>query len=65
MLNGIRFTGRLCLLVLCAFFIEGMLTMGSVFKFETYTALGWIFQSLVFCCIVWATAEWTVAENEQ
>jgi hypothetical protein len=46
-------------------FLEGMLTLGGAFRFEEYTAIGCVFQALVFCCLVWATAEWTIAENEQ
>jgi hypothetical protein len=65
MLNGIRFTGRLCLLVICAMFLEGMLTLGGAFQFEEYTAIGCVFQALVFCCLVWATAEWTDAEKHE
>ncbi len=65
MLNGIRFTGRLCLLVICAMFLEGVLTLGGAFRFEEYTAIGYVFQALVFCCVLWATAEWHHAEKQE
>ncbi len=28
-------------------FIEGLFTMGSALKFDTYTTFGWVFQGLV------------------
>ena len=65
MLNGIRFTGRLCLLVICAMFLEGMLTLGGAFQFEEYTVIGYVFQALVFVCLVWATAEWHDSEKQE
>ena len=65
MLNCIRFTGRLCLLVISAMFLEGMFTLGGAFRFEEYTAIGWVFQALVFCCVLWATAEWHDSETQE
>jgi len=46
-------------------FLEGMLTLGGAFRFEEYTAIGCVFQALIFCCLVWATAEWHHAETQE
>jgi hypothetical protein len=46
-------------------FLEGVLTLGGAFRFEEYTAIGYVFQALVFCCVLWATAEWHHAEKQE
>lgn len=33
--------------LICLFFLEGMLTLGSAFQFESYGIVGWIGQSIM------------------
>jgi hypothetical protein len=52
------YLGRLAAMTLIAAFFEGMLTLGLAFRFEEYTAIGYVFQALMFTLVVWATTEW-------
>ena len=36
----------ICLGIMCLVFIEGILTMGSAFRFETYGIFAWICQTI-------------------
>jgi hypothetical protein len=58
MKNTIGLVGRMATLALCAIFIEGMMTLGSAFKFEQYGVLAWIIQILIACTVVWGACEW-------
>ena len=33
--------------LICLFFLEGILTMGSAFQFESYSIVAWIGQSIM------------------
>ena len=63
MIEAIKLTGRFALIVLFAIMFEGMLTLGSAFKFEHYDALAWIVQCLIFVLCVWVAVEWTEFEK--
>lgn len=41
------YTMAVTLGLICLFFIEGMLTLGSAFQFEHYTVAGWIGQGVM------------------
>jgi hypothetical protein len=61
MIEAIKITGRFASLALFAIIFEGMLTLGSAFKFEYYGPLAWIVQCLILVLCVWGAAEWTEA----
>lgn len=64
MIENIKLTGRFAMLVLTAIFLEGMLTLGSAFNFESYGPIAWIVQALVLVLCIWGAVEWTEAENK-
>lgn len=52
------YLGRLAAMILLAALFEGIMTLGLAFRFEEYTAIGYVFQALMFTLVVWATTEW-------
>jgi hypothetical protein len=58
MKSTIGFIGRLSAVLLITIFLEGMFTLGSALDFENYSAMGVVFQALMFCVAVWAATEW-------
>jgi hypothetical protein len=58
MKNTIGFIGRLSAVLLITIFLEGMCTLGSALDFEHYSAMGVVFQALMFCLAVWVATEW-------
>lgn len=58
MKNTIGFIGRLSAVLLVTIFLEGMFTLGSALDFENYSAMGVIFQALMFCLATWGATEW-------
>ena len=36
----------ICLGIICLIFIEGMMTLGAVFRFESYGTFAWICQAI-------------------
>jgi hypothetical protein len=65
MIEAIKITGRFASLALFAIIFEGILTLGSAFKFEQYDALAWIVQCLILVICVWGAAEWTESIKEE
>jgi len=63
MIKAIKITGRCASLALFAIIFEGMLTLGSAFKFEYYGPLAWIVQCLILVLCVWGAIEWTEFEK--
>jgi hypothetical protein len=61
----ISLLGRIATLLLVAIFIEGMVTFGDAFDFKNYSAIGVIFQSLLFCVCIWLGAEWYTEDSKQ
>ena len=58
MKNTIGFIGRFSAVMLLIMFFEGMITLGSAFEFEHYSAMGILFQCFMFCLGTWAATEW-------
>ena len=58
MKNLIGFVGRLSAVLVATIFLEGMFTLGSALDFEHYSAMGVVFQALMFCLAVWGATEW-------
>ena len=65
MKNAVVFIGRLATLILSAIFVEGFVTLGEAFKFENYSVMGWIMQTLAFFILLWATTEWHNSEEKK
>jgi hypothetical protein len=42
-----------------------MVTFGDAFDFKNYSAIGVIFQSLLFCVCIWLGAEWYTEDSKQ
>ena len=42
----IKYTLGISLGLMCLLFLEGMMTLGSAFNFETYTEISWLAQIL-------------------
>ena len=58
MKNIIGFIGRLSAVMIGILFFEGMMTLGSAFDFEHYTAIGTLVQCFMFCLGTWGATEW-------
>lgn len=58
MKNTIGFIGRLSAVMIGIIFLEGMFTLGSALDFEHYSAMGVVFQALMFCLGTWGATEW-------
>ena len=56
--NFVGFIGRLTASILFIALFEGIITLGYAFRFEEYTAIGYIFQSMMFVLAVWMATEW-------
>lgn len=64
MRNIVGFLGRLATSLLIAFILEGVMTMGAALKYQNYSPLAWIFQTLVFIITVWIATEWYHADKK-
>lgn len=58
MKTTVGFVGKLSLLILVVGFMEVMFTAGRAADFESYPAIGWVFQCLMFCVLTWCACEW-------
>lgn len=47
MIRAVHYTMGISLGLLVLILLEGMMTLGSAFKFETYSVFGWIMQGIL------------------
>lgn len=64
-MNTVSLIGRMATMLLVVIIFEGVMTFGGAFRFESYTAIGIIFQSLVFCICIWAACGWHFEETRE
>lgn len=64
-MKTIQLLGRMATLLLVAIIFEGIMTMGQAFDFVGYSAMGIIFQALIFVVCIWGAAEWHNSENSK
>jgi hypothetical protein len=67
MKNSLTFTlktfGKLSILLVVLLLMEGMFTQGKAYDFHNYTAIAWIFQSLLFVACAYIAAEWQLSAD--
>jgi hypothetical protein len=54
----IGFVGRFASIAIGFLFVEAFITMGQALDFEHYSAMGIVFQCLVFFVVLWIATEW-------
>jgi hypothetical protein len=60
----VYYTMSISLGLLVLIFLEGMMTLGSAFKFETYSAFGWIIQGVLLVFTVALSAHIASEEHK-
>lgn len=63
MKNIVYYTMCISIGLLVLIFLEGMMTLGSAFKFEEYSAFGWIVQGILVVFTV--TLSIHIADDER
>jgi cobalamin biosynthesis protein CobD/CbiB len=58
----VRYIGGLCLALICLVTLEGIMTFGHAFEFESYGTFGWVIQGLLILITIWLHME--VVEDE-
>jgi hypothetical protein len=60
----IRYIGGLCLALIILMVLEGMMTLGHAFDFESYGTFGWVIQGLLVLITIWLHLEVVEDENK-